>query len=188
MKLAFVAPLLLGSGCLWANEKSVSDVGFDARVVLGTDGHVEGGSAQTMGGYAGVAGAAEVTVRDAVQAGDPATYHAAAVGISARASLFGILATDHELERYFDFGGEAGASLGAALGSPLHGHAFMPTAWYGAWVELGTFPVENGYLAVTGGIRREVAGDLWFDQTQLTIGIAWRKRERISLAKQSWHD
>jgi hypothetical protein len=123
---------VIAGGCFWADEKSGDVVGYEARVVLGTDDHVEGGSVHAMGGFAGITGDIEANVRDASRIHDPATYHDAGVGVSARASLFGILASDHKLERYLDFGGEAGASLGVALGVPPHDAAFTPALWYGA--------------------------------------------------------
>jgi hypothetical protein len=48
--------------------------------------------------------------------------------------------------------------------------------------------MQRGYLALTGGVRREVLHDPWHDQTQLTIGLAWRKRETIAPGTLRWHD
>jgi len=62
----------------------------------------------------------------------------------------------------------------------------MSSVWYGGWVEVGTVSVGSGYLALTGGIRREVFSDPWLDQTQLAIGLAWRKRELMG--KLNIHD
>lgn len=55
-------------------------------------------------------------------------------------------------------------------------------------IELGSLPMQRGYLALTGGVRREVLHDPWHDQTQLTIGLAWRKRETIAPGTLRWHD
>jgi hypothetical protein len=62
----------------------------------------------------------------------------------------------------------------------------MGSAWYGAWVDIGTVSLGSGYLALTGGIRREVFDGPWIDQTQLAVGIAWRKRE--PMGKLNFHD
>jgi hypothetical protein len=189
MKLIVIACTLayatLGTGCFWANEHSESLYGYEARAVLGSDGHVEGAQAHVKGGFAGIYADLEANVRDAVRPDDPVTHKGTGVGISLRGSLFGVLATAHEIERYLDFGAELGA--GAALVPGVPGSITgMGSAWYGAWVDIGTISVGSGYLALTGGIRRETFGAPWIDQTQLAIGLAWRKRE--PMGKLNFHD
>lgn len=51
---------------------------------------------------------------------------------------------------------------------------------------IGTVSLGSGYLALTGGIRREVLGAPWIDHTQLAVGIAWRKRE--PMGELNFHD
>lgn len=166
----------LGTGCFWANERSESLYGYEARVVLGDDGHVEGGQAHVKGGFAGLYADLEVNLRDVMRPDNPATHSALGVGFSMRGSLFGVLATAHEIERYLDFGAEAGAGGALALGVPRNSVTGLGSG-YGAWVDIGTVSLGSGYLALTGGIRREVFDAPWIDQTQLAVGLAWRKRE-----------
>jgi hypothetical protein len=180
--------LVLATGCPWANRQSQSVHGVSGHLRLRTDGHPQGGSLATSGGYAGLFAAAELDVRDAQRAGDPARYADGSLAVSVRASPLGILGTDHWLERYFDLGGEAGAGIGYVPGVPPHG-AFTPSAWYGAWVELGTLGLDDGsYLALTGGVRRELFSDTWFDQTQLLVGLAWRTRKPVTAEDLRWRD
>ena len=184
---AWLACLAL-TGCLWANKQSDSMVGYQGHTVLGSDGHLEGAGAHAMGGYAGLYGGFEATLRDTNRPGDPNLYRAIGAGLSARLSLFGVMATDHQLERYLDLGGEAGGGFGAAIGLGPYGLSGFGSAWYGAWVDIGTVPVGAGYLALTGGVRREVFTDPWNDRTQLMIGLAWRKREPVTESELAWHD
>jgi hypothetical protein len=188
MKLFVLAFACVASGCLWANEKSGSVVGYEGRAMLGGDGHVEGGAIHGEVALAGVGVAAEANLRDAARVHDPARYHTLGAGVSARASLFGILATDHAFERYLDFGGEAGASVGLALGVPPSDAAFAPSGWLGGWVEVGTVSLGAGYVAITGGVRRELMADPFLDRTQLMIGLAWRQRETLGPGGLPWHD
>jgi hypothetical protein len=204
MKLFVVACLMLGTGCLWASETSQSLVGYSGHVTLDDHGHVEGAGAHVTGGYAGLLVDGELAVRDVARTPDPVvqpppgppapvaagpdTGHAAALGLSLRGSLLGILSRDHRLERYFDIGADAGANYGAAFGLPRHDIEATASAWYGAWTELGTINAGNGYLALTGGIRRESFAGPYVDQTQLMIGIAWRQRETVAPSNLNIHD
>jgi hypothetical protein len=187
MKLVAVACLAL-TGCLWANKQSDSMVGYEGHTVLGDDGHLEGAGAHAMGGYAGGYAGFDASLRDADRPGDRDHHPAIGLGLSARLSLFGVMSTDHALERYLDLGGEAGGGFGGVLGAGPYRVSGFGSAWYGAWVDIGTVSVGAGYLALTGGIRREAFTDPWNDRTQLMIGLAWRKREPITDAELSWHD
>lgn len=190
MKLFVVACLLLGTGCLWANEKSESLEGYGARVLLGTDGHPTGGAIDGTLGYAGLIADFEAHGRDLSRPGDlmaptvpgqlpfigpPTSAFGLGAGIDLRASLLGIVSSDHRLERYFDVGLDAGAGAGGAFADAPHKLTGTASGWYGAWAELGTVPAGKGYVALTLGIRREVFNEHFFDQTQLLVGVAWRK-------------
>jgi hypothetical protein len=204
MKLFVVACLALGTGCLLASETSQSLVGYGGHVTLDGHGHVEGAGAHVTGGYAGLVADGELDVRDVARTPDPValpppgppppaapgpdTGHAVAFGFSLRGSLLGIVSRDHRLERYFDIGADAGIGLGAAFGLPRHDIDGTASAWYGAWTELGTINAGDGYLALTGGIRREVFGGPYVDQTQLMIGIAWRQRRTVPPSDLNFHD
>ena len=190
MKLLVIACTLacvtLGAGCLWANERSESFYGYEGRVLLGDDVHAEGAQARITGGFAGIYADLEANLRDAVRPDDPNIHHGLGIGVSLRGSLFGVLATAHEIERYLDFGPEIGVGAALVPGVPPGSVTGMGSAWYGAWVDIGTVSLGKGYLALTGGIRREVFDAPWIDQTQLAIGIAWRKRE--PMGKLNIHD
>jgi len=175
MKLVVAACLLL-TGCLWANEHSESLVGYSAQAMLDGDGQPTGAAAQAMAGYAGMTADLELNTRDTSRAGDPATYRAIGLGVDLRLSLFGVLSTDHRFERYFDVGVNAGAGGGVALGVPPHDVAGTFSGWVGGWTEIGTINAGSGYLALIGSIRREAFDDMFLDQTQLLVGVAWRKR------------
>ena len=196
MKLFVVACLLLGTGCLWANEKSESLDGYGAQVILDTDGQPTGGAIRGTFGHAGLIADFEGNARDLARPGDlqaprvpgelphlgpPTTATGVSVGLDVRGSLLGILSDDHRLERYFDVGLDAGAGAGLAFAGAPHQLNGVTSGWYGAWVELGTVPIRAGYLAVTLGIRREVFNEYFFDQTQIFAGLAFRKREQKPL-------
>jgi hypothetical protein len=72
------------------------------------------------------------------------------------------------------------------IGAPPHGVSGVGSGWLGGWVEVGTVSLGSGYLALTGGVRRESFEAPWIDQTQLTIGVAWRHRE--PMGKLNFHD
>ena len=204
MKLFVVACLVLGTGCLWASETSQSLVGYSGHVTLDDHGQVEGAGAHFIGGYAGLVTDLELDARDAARKRDPVvlpppgppapatpgpdTGHAVAFGFSLRGSLLGIVSPDHRLERYFDIGAEAGGSVGAAFGLPRHAVDSTASTWYGAWAELGTINAGDGYLALTAGIRRELFDGPFVDQTQLLIGIAWRRRRTVTRSELYIHD
>lgn len=204
MKLFVVVCLMLGTGCLWASDTSQSLIGYSGHVTLDDHGQVEGAGAHVTGGYAGLVFDGELDARDVARMPDPVvlpppgppapvapgpdTAHAAAAGLSLRGSLLGILSRDHRLERYFDLGADAGVSFGAAFGLPRHDLAATASVWYGAWTELGTINAGGGYLALTGGIRRELFDGPFVDQTQLMIGIAWRQRETVAPGDLNIHD
>jgi len=108
------------------------------------------------------------------------------VRFSLRGSLLGIASPDHRLERYFDIGADAGIGLGAAFGLPRHDIEGTASAWYGAWTGARTINAGDGYVALTGGIRREVFDGPYVDQTQLLIGIAWRTRRTVRAASSTF--
>jgi hypothetical protein len=156
--------------------------------VVATPRAAEGASLQASAGYAGLQVDAELAVRGAVRMGDPAVYHAATAGVGLRASVLGIVANDHRLERYLDLGFDAGGEIGVVPGVPPRG-AFLGGGWYGAWVDVGTLPVgDDGYVAVTTGFRVEAFDGGWFDRTQLLVGLAWRKRRPVTADELRWRD
>ena len=180
--------LALTGGCLWANQRSEAVYGYEARAVLRDDGHVEGAALRADGGYAGVTVGAESDLRDGQRAGDPHTYKTAGLGLILRASLLGIIATEHRFERYFDIGADVGAAGSVMFGVPPHHIAGGGSAWYGAWTEIGTFSAGSGYVALTGSIRREAATSPWLSQTIVTVGLAWRHRRLVTGEDLRWRD
>lgn len=189
MKLAVVwvaLALSFGTGCLWANRDSDSMWGYSSRAML-AGGHVQGGVIDTQVGGAGLYIGAEANLRDVSRPQDDRPSSALGGAIDLRASLFGILGPTHELERYFDLGGEAGAGAALILNAPKTQNPLgVGAAYAGVWIELGTFSLANGYVAIVSDIRRETFGSGWADQTEVTIGLAWRHREL--LGPMRFHD
>jgi hypothetical protein len=175
---------LLLPGCLWATTSSDKVSGYEVRGIIGQDNR--GANAQVMGGMAGLHGELEAGVREFRRDVDPNTYTGGGVGVNVRLSPFGVLASEHRLERYFDFGAEIGGELTAVFGAPAHN--FVPTGWVGGWVELGTIPVGDGYLALTGNIRSAAPHDTWHDQVLIGIGIAFRHRAKVTSDDLDFHD
>lgn len=176
--IALAVAVLSFTGCLWATPRSDTASGFEARVIS-TDTAHPGAALHTEYGMAGLYFAAEADVHGVRRDGDPNTYTGTMAGMSLRASPFGIIGSMHELDRYLDFGAEAGVGAAAAWGVPTK-VAGYGEAWYGAWVELGTVPLQSGYLVVTGTLRAVSASDAWRDQTQIMIGVGWRQRRQVT--------
>jgi hypothetical protein len=163
-------------GCLWASQTSEATTGYAVQAVLGDAPHLEGAAVSALAGYAGVAFEGEAGVHQTDRPDDSQRYRALRVGGSLRFSLFGILASDHRLERYLDLGPFIGGGAGPVFGVPPHGIAAEFTGWAGAWIDIGTLPVGAGYLALTGSVRAETSIEPWHDRTQLAVGLAWRTR------------
>jgi hypothetical protein len=180
---------LAASGCLWKNKLSDES----SRVALsatGGDGDIPNGA--RLHGSVGMAGlyiGAEAEVRDLELAPLPPSdevmppppgqdYTGLGVNILLRASPLGILGREHELERWLDFGVEAGAGAGTVVwdasssdGIGNHKHTFV-----GGWVELGTFTVGKRYVALVGDIRYHDERGPWRDEIVAGIGLAWTRR------------
>jgi len=188
MKLVVAVCVTFAGGCLWATPQSQVVQGYEGGVVLGGDGHVEGGAAHVGGGMAGLGVDLEANLRDAVRQGDPRRGTALGLGLSLRASLLGILGTDHLVDRYFDLGAAAGCGAALAFGVPTRNVDGLVSGWVGAWTELGTVPIGDGYLALTGGIRAETSAEPWTNQTQLFVGLAFRQRRTATAEDLRFRD
>ena len=175
------AACLVLTGCLWATPTSDVVAGYDGRAGL------RGASAHVVGGIAGAHVDLEADGRGYQRAGDPNTYPGGGVGLSVRLSPLGVLPTTHRVERYFDFGGEAGGEVALVVGIPTTATA-VGQGWVGGWVEVGTVPIGNGYLALVGDVRAATMSAPWRDQTTWTIGIGWRARRRATPADLTWRD
>jgi hypothetical protein len=173
------------TGCLWATPRSTKSAGYEARGYLGE--HTSGAGMYAVGGMAGLDIAAEADVRSGFQrTGDPNRYTGASLGLSLRLSPLGMLATEHQLDRYFDFGGEAGANLTVIPGTPQV--SGTGSGWVGAWVELGTVPVGDGYIVLTGTIRAASLDGPWHDQTIYGVGLGYRARSTVTQEDLTWRD
>jgi len=180
-----IAILATLSGCFWATPTSDVLDGYEVRGVFAENNR--GGNIHRTGGIAGVHLDAEAGVREFRRAQDPNAYTGASGALSVRASPFGIIASDHKLERYFDFGAEGGVEATMIFGGPakLSGAG---AGFVGGWVELGTVPLDNGYLALTGDIRTMSLTDTWKDQVIVAVGIGWRGRRTATPRDLSWRD
>jgi len=179
MKLALVIALACG-GCLWANPNSYRVSGVDGSAMV-VDGHgSSGGGVRAFTGGAGLYVAAEAGERGVRRGGDSNDYSGVSADLSLRLSLPGILPTEHVVDRYFDFGLEAGGGGIVAFGVPRTVEG-IGEGFVGGWVELGTIPVDdNGYLAISGAIRAYGLDDGWENQTVYSIGLGWRGREHFT--------
>jgi hypothetical protein len=178
--IACIAACLPAAACAGPNAQSDSMVGYEANARLGGHGQLEGAAVQSMIGEAGGYLEMEASLHDADRRDDARIYKSFSLGMSNRISLFGVLAPDHDLERYLDLGAAAGADFSFMVGVPPHGGDGVFSAWAGAWVDIGTISARGGYLAVTGSVRREAYTDPWNDRTQVMIGLAWRQRRPIA--------
>ena len=177
--------LVLFPGCLWATTSSDKVYGYEARGVIGQNNR--GASAHVMGGMAGLHFEFQGGGRQFERDGDPNAYTGVGLGASLRASPFGIIAPDHRLERFLDLGAEVGADASLVVGVPTTA-TLVGAGWVGGWVELGTVPVGDGYIALTGNIRTVAATDTWHDQLLLGVGIAFRKRAKVTADDLDFHD
>ena len=174
------------TGCLWATPTSTKTGGYEARAYLGE--HTQGAGMYAVGGMAGLDISAEADVRDGFQrTGDPNHYTGASLGLSMRLSPMGIIASEHRLDRYFDFGGEAGGNATVIPGTPQV--TGTGSGWVGAWVEIGTVPIgTDGYLVLTGTIRAASLDGPWHDQTIYGIGLGYRTRSTVTPEDLTWRD
>jgi hypothetical protein len=185
-RLGVLAAIAGAAGCFpW--RKSAEDVsGLGAAVQLDQDGRPVGAHAEAMGGEGGFAATFELVGQRVQRANDEDTHYALGAGFGARFSPLALLADDHRLERYFDFGAEAGVN-GSIVKAPPNVFAARGEAYYGGYVELGTVRASDGYLALTGNLRVIDASEPWNDlPVQVSIGVAWRKRSKPTPGR--WRD
>jgi len=187
MKLALVIAFACG-GCLWANPNSYKVSALDGNAMI-TGGHgSSGGGVRMFTGGAGLYFAAEAGERGVRRGGDRNDYKGLSADLSVRLSLPGVLPTEHVVDRYFDFGLEAGGGGTLAVGVPRTVEG-IGEGFVGGWVELGTIPIEDdGYLAISGGIRAYGLDDGWENQTVYTIGVGWRGRTHFTQHDLQIHD
>jgi hypothetical protein len=107
---------------------------------------------------------------------DPNRHAAGGVEVNLRASLFGAIADDHRLERYFDLGFEGGAGGGFAHPASLESYGEL---WGGGWIDVGTGNPSWPVLAL--GARRVTYSGEWNTETIFTVGLAWVWRSTQSL-------
>jgi hypothetical protein len=179
MKLALVIALGCG-GCLWANPNSYKVVGLDGTGLV-VDGHGSGGGGvRAFTGGAGLYFAAEANARGVQRGGDSNVYTGVSADLSLRLSLPGVLPTEHVVDRYFDFGLEAGGGGIVAVGVPRTVEG-IAEGFVGGWVELGTIAVDDdSYIAISGAIRAYGLDSGWDNQTVYTIGVGWRGRTHFT--------
>jgi hypothetical protein len=174
--------LLALAGCYSFGKTTSTMTGTGAGVSV--DGsEPRGASVEAVGGAGGWYAAFGLSGRRIARAGDPEAHHAVGLDLALRVSPLGLLANDHALERYLDFGAETGVGFKVAK-APPHILAVEGEAWVGGWVELGLFAANDGYVALTGNLRTVDATSPWLDRpTELTFGIAWRHRGKPTRSK-----
>lgn len=182
MKLLTAGLALSVTGCLWANQSSDAMGGYSGRVLLGDHGVPQGGVLDAEIGAAGLYVGAEMNAHHVESPGDTEASHALGFQLDLKASIPGIGATSHDMERRFDFGLETGGGFIMVVDTTHEPNPIGAGAAYlGGWFEIGTYSVGDHYISVVGDLRREVYGAPWSDQTLLTLGLAWRHRELLAI-------
>jgi hypothetical protein len=173
-----IVPIVFGAvlaGCYSFGKTADSLGGVGATVTLDQHGNAIGAAAHGVGGVAGWHADLELVGERVHKAGDPRTFQAVGLGLALRVSPLGLLANEHRLERFFDFGVETGF-VGSVVVSPEWTTRAAVSG--GVWVELGLMAAAGGYMAVTGNVRTVNADDPWTDQEAVfLVGLAWRHRE-----------
>lgn len=187
MKLLALLIAVSLTGCLWANDKSDTMWGVSGRAMIGEHGDLQGGTLDAQWGGAGLYAAVEANTHEVTRPEDLGSTRAIGVNVSLKASLPGMFAPKHELERYFDLGPEGGVGGLFSIDAPRSPNPFNAgAAYFGWWFEIGTVSIGDHYIAIVGDVRREAYGAPWDDQTQLIVGLAWRHREL--LGPLNFHD
>ena len=171
----FLLPLLVG-GCLFKERQNTDVVaGYGASIHAVPGDIARGASADAMVGIGGIHVTAAAELIEAERTDDPRTARGGGLGIGLRASPIGMLAHEHQLERWLDGGLEIGGVAGgvAATSRRVDGYAY---GWSGAWLEVGLVSVGDGYLAATGSARWVATEEPWIPRDQIVIGLAWRTR------------
>lgn len=172
---AAVVALALG-GCYSLGKTTGSMTGMGANVTLDGGTAPRGAEVEAVGGAGGWYAMIAMAGRKVERAGDPEAHHGAGLDVALRVSPLGLLANEHDLERYLDFGAEAGAGF-KMVKAPPHTIAMEGESWVGGWAEVGLVSSGDGYVALTGTIRTIDATETWNDRpTDVMIGIAWRSR------------
>lgn len=165
--------MIVLAGCWHAPEHSETTSALIGTARLDSEG-VDGGEVTAVGGSSGIQVQFAAQVQRITRPGDPQDHFAGGADIGLRASLFGILAKDHRLDHWFDFGAMGGA--GGGFLRPADRVTTYGQAWGGAWMQLGVMPGAR-FLAIFLDARRVIyAGDPE-DQTIFGIGIGWVIRD-----------
>jgi len=191
-----VAVLSLASGCLWATKTSDISTRLAAKAVLDDHGHPIGGAVQASASMAGLYLGTELGGRsvDLAPATDPMApptpardYVDLGLDLFVRASLPGVVPSDHKLERYLDFGAEAGVGFGGVAWSGTS-VGDQENGFVGGWVEIGTFQHGSHYVAIVGDIRMIGYSNDWADQVVIGVGLAWASRHTVKAEDLTWRD
>jgi len=165
--------LVVLAGCL--GDQRVVLHPIQGNLQLGTDG-VRGGELVSSGAIHGWGLEAHVHGQQ-LERDEPAVpgYVRRNLGFgidfALRLSLFGIVADDQRLARWFDIGATLGGGGGFIKPSRLTTYA---EAWAGAWIEVGLAPGDR-YPALVLEVRRAAITD-WNDRTVFIIGLAFTRR------------
>jgi hypothetical protein len=140
------------------------------------DNGVRGGEVSTSGGISGIQLSLDAEVQGLARPipelpGSVRRNTGGGVDLGLRVSLLGVLANDHRLEHWFDFGGSA--MVGGGLVHPARLETFAEAS-VGGWVEIGLYPGPR-YPSLVFEVRRVVI-DGWDSATVFAIGLAYTKR------------
>jgi len=134
------SPVVVTGGCVWATSQSEKSHGLEARGMVAHDKRF-GGGVQAMASTAGLQIAAELDSREFRSRDDPRStevdeHAGAALAMSLRLSIPGVLPTDHPHRTGSSTAApEIGGGIAMLLGTP--GFTGGPESFAGAWIELG---------------------------------------------------
>ena len=154
-----VALLLMSSGCYVQGTGGITY----AR------GHIRGGAAELVVGDDGLRLVALQVSAQHVERSDRETT-AVALDEGLRGSLPGALFPDRDWARWFDFGGDAGAGVGA------DGEGLLARAWAGVWADVRLSTRHDEYPTLRAQIRRVAYTGNVHDESELFFGIGWTVR------------
>jgi hypothetical protein len=159
------ACLLALAGCASSAGETIGRTALAPQ--LRADGTIDGVQAEATAGYHGVQLGLGAFWDRLQRPMDPALHSSGGIEVLGRASLFGLFADDHALERYFDVGFEGGAGGGFAHPASLEG---IGRLWGGGWVDIGIG--GDSYPALALGVRQVTYSGAWNTETVFTVGIA----------------
>lgn len=131
---------------------------------------LDGAEVAAGGGWSGIQFHVVGHLQQVTRAMDPNEHLGGGIDFALRASLFGMIANDHRLDHWFDFGAMGGA--GGGLFKPTSTVDSYGQIWGGAWLQLGLYPGAK-YGALFLDVRRVNYRGTIDDATVFGIGFGF---------------